>query len=52
MSQSTKDQMRQWAQTWKRAGAALEEIERRELQAFDYAANQELVDAMLGWAWE
>jgi len=52
MNQSTKDQMRQWAETWKRAGPALEEIKRRELQAFDYAANQELVDAMLRWACE
>ena len=50
MNHSGKAQIRHWAETWKRAGVALEEIKRRELQAFDYAANQGLVDAMLRWA--
>ena len=52
MKNSTKDQLRNYAETWKRAGAALKEIKRRELRSYDYAANQRLLDEMLNWACE
>lgn len=47
-----KQQMRAWVETWRKAGDALEEIRRQELQNYDYNKNLPLVDEMLQWAYE
>ena len=47
-----KKQIKQWVETWNRAGSALKEIKRRELQCFDYAKNQAIIDEMLQWAFD
>lgn len=52
MSDSDKEQMAKWVETWNRAGSALKEIKRRELQRFDYAKNQAIIDEMLQWAFD
>ncbi len=43
-------QARQWVATWKRAGAALDEVRRQELMSFSYDENFALIDSMLQWA--
>lgn len=50
MMDSDKKTMAKWVETWKRAGSALKEVKRRELQSFDYAKNQHIIDEMLQWA--
>ena len=50
MKASDKKQIKQWMDTWERAGSALKEIKRRGLQGFDYAKNQAIIDEMLQWA--
>ena len=52
MKTSEKNQMAKWVATWNRAGSALKEIKRRELQSFDYAKNQAIIDEMLQWAFD
>lgn len=44
------ENMKKWVQGWARAGKALEEIKRRELRAYNYNENREIVDGMLQWA--
>ncbi len=41
-----------WIRTWQRAGAALKEIKRQELQSYDYAKNLPILDDMLQWAYK
>jgi len=43
-------QTEKWVKTWERAGIALDEIKRRELQSYDYEKNRKIVDEMLQWA--
>jgi len=43
-------QTKKWVKTWQRAGAALDEIKRRELRAYDYDKNRKIIDEMLQWA--
>ena len=50
MTDSEREQMRAWVETWQRAGAALERIKRQELRAYDYSRHQAAVDGMLRWA--
>jgi len=52
MTESDKNKIRVWIETWKKAGAALEEIRRHELESDDYGKNQELIDNMLQFACE
>ncbi len=52
MKESDKKQIRLWIETWKKAGAALEEIRRRELESSDYGKNQDIIDNMLQFACE
>ena len=49
MSDSDKEQMAKWVETWNRSGSALKKIKRRELQRFDYAKNQAIIDEILQW---
>jgi hypothetical protein len=50
MAQSEDAQTKQWVDTWRRAGSALDEVKRRELRSYDYEANREVIDEMLDWA--
>ena len=50
MMNSDKKTMAKWVDAWKRAGSALKEIKRQELQSFDYDKNQTMIDEMLQWA--
>ena len=50
MMNSDQKTMAKWVDTWKRAGSALKEIKRQELQSFDYDKNQTMIDEMLQWA--
>jgi hypothetical protein len=50
MKEPEKKQIKKWVETWKHAGAALKEVKRQELQRFDYAKNQMMIDEMLQWA--
>ena len=43
-------QTEKWVKTWQRAGAALDEIKRRELRAYNYDKNRKIIDEMLQWA--
>ena len=52
MKDSERKQFAMWIETWKHAGAAMEEVRRRELREYDYAVNQAVVDEMLQWAVE
>ncbi len=52
MKESDKQKIRLWIDTWKKAGAALEEIRQHELQSPDYARQLELIDNMLQFACE
>jgi hypothetical protein len=50
MTADEREKMGTWVQIWARAGKALEEIKRRELRAYNYNQNREVVDGMLQWA--
>ena len=50
MPTEDKENMKEWVQGWARAGKALEEVKRRELRAYNYDENREIVDGMLQWA--
>jgi len=50
MESLDKKQMKEWVETWKRAGVALQEVKREELRSFDYSKNQPRIDEMLQWA--
>lgn len=52
MKEYDKKEIRLWIETWKKAGEALKEIKRHELETFDYAKHQELIDNMLQFACE
>ena len=52
MHDTDQKRLRQHVQRWKHAGPKLVEIKRRELRAFDYATNRDLIDGMLQWACE
>lgn len=52
MAAEEKENMKKWVQGWARAGKALEEIKRRELRAYNYDENREIIDGMLQWAYE
>ena len=52
MKDSDQKHIKKWIDTWKRAGSALKEIKRRELQSFDYEKNQAIIDEMLQWAFD
>ncbi|MDP2647450.1 MAG: hypothetical protein Q8P24_21175 [Desulfobacterales bacterium] len=52
MQETGKKRLRQYVERWKQAGPRLAEIKRQELRAFDYTANQDLIDGMLCWACE
>ena len=52
MKNSDKKDMQKWVDTWKRAGSALKEVKRCELQNFDYAKNRKIVDEMLQFGYE
>lgn len=41
---------KEWIGAWKTAGEALQKIKRQELQSFDYAANEKIIDGLLQWA--
>jgi hypothetical protein len=43
-------QTEKWVKTWQRADAALDEIKRRELRAYNYDKNRKIIDEMLQWA--
>lgn len=50
MKNTSPEQLKLWVETWKRAGAALKEVERAELRAFDPKKHQDILDGMLQWA--
>lgn len=50
MPAEDKENMEKWVKGWARAGKALEEIKRRELRAYNYEENREIIDGMLQWA--
>ena len=43
-------QMEKWVKTRRCADAALDEIKRRELRAYDYNKNRKIIDEMVQWA--
>lgn len=52
MPTEDKENMKTWIKGWAQAGKALEEIKRRELRAYNYGQNREIVDGMLQWAFD
>jgi hypothetical protein len=42
-----KQQLKQWVETWKRAGPELERMRREELRAYRHEDNVEAIDALL-----
>ena len=52
MKSEERETVKIWVDTWKRAGAALEEIKRRELTSVEYGKDRTLIDEMLLWAHE
>lgn len=50
MTTEDQENIKKWVDAWARAGKALEEIKRRELRAYNYSENREIVDGMLQWA--
>ena len=49
-SQAPDDALKIWVNTWQQAGNALEEVWRKELESYDYAAHFAALDDMLQWA--
>jgi hypothetical protein len=47
MDDSERERLKQWVETWKRAGPELERIRREELRAFQYEKNMALIDSLL-----
>ncbi|MDM8548979.1 hypothetical protein QUF72_02830 [Desulfobacterales bacterium HSG2] len=41
-----------WVDTWKKAGAELNQIKQRQLESYDYEKHQNLIDQMLQFAYE
>lgn len=53
MQNSDSEIMKKWIETWKNAGASLQEIKRNELQADDYyQKNLPLLNQMLHYAFD
>ena len=50
MTDAEKQQLKQWVETWKRAGPELERFRRQELRAFNYKENMHIVDGLLEMA--
>lgn len=47
MDESEKALLKQWAQTWKRAGPELERIRREELRRFRHEENIDIIGGLL-----
>ena len=50
MKPTGRKQIKEWVETWKRAGLVLEDLKRQELRSYGYSKNQTIVDEMLQWA--
>ena len=50
MDEAEKAQLKEWAETWKRAGPALERFRREELRRFRYEDNVGAIDSLLDMA--
>jgi hypothetical protein len=47
MTESERERLKQWVETWKRAGPELERVRREELRAFRHEDSVELIDSLL-----
>jgi len=47
MTDDEKQQLKQWVETWKRAGPLLEEFRYEELRRFRHEDNVEIIDGLL-----
>ena len=52
MSTRQYDETKQWVDTWKKTGPALEKIKQEELRNYDYEKNYKIIDDMLQYACE
>jgi hypothetical protein len=47
MDDSERERLKQWVETWKRAGPELERIRREELRAFRYEDKAGIIESLL-----
>ena len=47
MTESERERLKQWVETWKRAGPELERVRREELRAFRHEENVGLIESLL-----
>lgn len=52
MTEAEKQQLKQWVETWKRAGPMLERFRWEELRRFRHEDNIEILDALLQMGYE
>ncbi|MBN2007857.1 hypothetical protein JW960_00770 [candidate division KSB1 bacterium] len=52
MEEAEKKLTLQWIETWKKAGEAMEQIRKQELQSPEYGKNDQLIDSLLDLAVE